>query len=148
MFSILARLAPRQFFSRNFVTLVADFWPKLKTWSPQIMFYTRNLDLIEVISCWALRVSSCKNGSIKEQRDYFSIFVRNFRPIVSSNLTIWTLSVIWQKLHGWMLAWFLFFRRYLLLYCMVAPFKMPRWNWQKWPPHRFSKLLELIQVPF
>ena len=28
------------FFSRNFVTLVADFEPKLKTWSRQIMFYT------------------------------------------------------------------------------------------------------------
>ena len=29
-------------FSRNFVTLVADFGPKLKTWFRQIMFYTRN----------------------------------------------------------------------------------------------------------
>ena len=30
------------FFSRNFVILVADFEPKLKTWSRQIMFYTKN----------------------------------------------------------------------------------------------------------
>ena len=30
------------FFSRNFVTLVADFGPKLKTWSRQIMFYTKS----------------------------------------------------------------------------------------------------------
>ena len=30
------------FFSQNFVTLVADFGPKLKTWSHQIMFYTNN----------------------------------------------------------------------------------------------------------
>ena len=36
----LSRLTPRQFFSRNFVTLVANFEPKLKTWSRQIMFYT------------------------------------------------------------------------------------------------------------
>ena len=34
-------LAPRQFFSRNFVPLVADFGPKLKTWSRQVMFYTK-----------------------------------------------------------------------------------------------------------
>ena len=31
------------FFSQNFVTLVADFEPKFKTWSRQIMFYTRIL---------------------------------------------------------------------------------------------------------
>ena len=51
MFSILAqnrrrkklsRLMPRQFFSRNFVTLVGNFEPKLKTWSRQIMFHTKN----------------------------------------------------------------------------------------------------------
>ena len=37
----LSRLTPRQFFSRNFVTLVANFEPKLKTWSRQSMFYTK-----------------------------------------------------------------------------------------------------------
>ena len=41
-------LTPRQFFSRNFVTLVADFGPLLKTWSYPIMFYTNNTDLSQV----------------------------------------------------------------------------------------------------
>ena len=42
----LSRLTPRQFFSQNFVTLVADFEPKFKTWSRQIMFYTISASLV------------------------------------------------------------------------------------------------------
>ena len=58
----LPRLTPRQFFSRNFVTLVANFEPKLKTWSHQIMFYTRIQKIFKTIANRSLLFAIVLNG--------------------------------------------------------------------------------------
>ena len=147
----LSRLTPRQFFSRNFVTLVANFEPKLKTWSRQIMFYTKKCS-----SSWAtisttnsilqvgqsremLVMARCKGVATLQQ-----VFYRSFFWVSDGGLLIET----------WVIEFLtpIFLRGALMISIIVrgtcvvlargpygfhnwqTPVFFFSWQWDHWPP--------------
>ena len=120
------------FFSQNFVTLVADFGPKLKTWSRQIMFYTKKqLSTPCIYLCFWRRLH--QTASVIRSRSFTKLGLQPFPLLIHTTLTsLAKISQILAHFHVCILAHF--HTPLILLSCYLSGLVIvlidQYWSWQ------------------